>query len=376
VDIDRIIALIEGKSPILRIPLEVEDVLESPQFYRVEVNPLPPTLASGKSGRILNLSTIARRATTDLPAYSGIEISDCTYGPEGVFLTIKKEAPDLVPYVAGTRGTLPVRLGLDPDNQSVEIDLAKAPHLLAAGETGSGKSVFINNLILSLLENNTPDELRMLMVDPKRVELSAYQRIGHLLAPIIHEGEKAVDAFKWLVQQMELRYEKMAGQGARDVSKTDLPRIVVVVDEMADLILSEKDVEEVLVRLAQKGRAAGIHLVLATQYPTRNVVTGLIKANMPVRVSFRLAQGYNSRVVLDRKGAEKLYGKGDGLLLLNGELVRFQGAMATDKQIGLIACRARKQYAQWNPEVRADRETEFVEKLVNILEHVDIYKGK
>jgi S-DNA-T family DNA segregation ATPase FtsK/SpoIIIE len=373
VNIDRTIKLIEEKSLGPRIPLEVEDVLESPQFWRLKVNPLPPKLANGNDGKILSMNTIASRATKDLPVLTGVPISGCNYGPDGMFLVIRKEAPDIVPYTKGVKGVLPIRLGVDPDGKPVEIDLAQAPHLLVAGETGSGKSVFVNSLILSLLENNTPQELRMLMVDPKRVELSAYQRIGHLLAPIITETDKAIATLEWLVTEMNKRYTEMAEAGARNIAQTDMPRIVVVVDELADLIMSDDDVEDLLVKLAQKGRAAGIHLVLATQYPTHEVVTGLLKANMPVRVSFRLAQGYNSRVVLDQSGAEDLYGKGDGLLLLNGELVRFQGAYATDKQIGLIACQARKQYSQWQPEVKSDK-MDTAQQIAEMLSWVDIYK--
>ena len=273
-------------------------------------------------------------------------------------------------------------VGKDIAGQVVVGDLAKMPHLLIAGTTGSGKSVMTNVLISSLLYHNSPSDLKLIIVDPKQVEMAAYEDIPHLLAPVINSTDKALSAMKWAVGEMEKRYTimskervkniidyntKMAEQGGKveiadedgNVQKHDhgkMPYIVVIVDEMADLMMTAgKELEMLIVRIAQKGRAAGIHLVLATQRPEVKVVTGLIKANIPGRIAFAVNNGVDSRVMLDAVGAEKLLGSGDMLFLtteMMGKPRRVQGAFVSDKEIGKITDFLRQQAPpQYNDEV-------------------------
>jgi S-DNA-T family DNA segregation ATPase FtsK/SpoIIIE len=219
------------------------------------------------------------------------------------------------------------------------------PHLLIAGATGSGKSVMVNALITSFLVRATPDELRMILVDPKRVELADYNGIPHLLVPVITEASRAKAALQWCAREMETRYRKFAGASARNIAgynetRVDpldrLPYIVIIVDELADLMMRDgRSVEEPIVMLAQKARATGIHLVLATQRPSVNVVTGLIKANFPSRIAFAMASQIDSRTILDAPGAEDLIGRGD-MLFQPSDLprpIRLQGVFVSDREI-------------------------------------------
>jgi S-DNA-T family DNA segregation ATPase FtsK/SpoIIIE len=239
-------------------------------------------------------------------------------------------------------------LGRDVAGHARATDLAKMPHLLIAGATGSGKSVMVNALISSLLCNATPDEVRMVLVDLKRVELSAYNGLPHLMVPVITEPERAKAALKWAVTEMENRYRRFAGANARNLAgfnegRADpvdrLPYIVIIIDELADLMMREgKNIEEPIVRLAQKARATGIHLVLATQRPSVNVVTGLIKANFPSRIAFAMASQIDSRTILDMPGAEDLIGRGD-MLFQPADVprpIRLQGVYVSDKEIANI----------------------------------------
>jgi S-DNA-T family DNA segregation ATPase FtsK/SpoIIIE len=239
-------------------------------------------------------------------------------------------------------------LGRDVAGHARAADLAKMPHLLIAGATGSGKSVMVNALISSLLCNATPDEVRMVLVDLKRVELSAYNGLPHLMVPVITEPDRAKAALKWAVTEMENRYRRFAGANARNLAgfnetRSDpadrLPYVVIIIDELADLMMREgKNVEEPVVRLAQKARATGIHMVLATQRPSVNVVTGLIKANFPSRIAFAMASQIDSRTILDMPGAEDLIGRGD-MLFQPADLprpIRLQGVFVSDKEIANI----------------------------------------
>ncbi len=264
-------------------------------------------------------------------------------------------------------------VGKDISGHAVIANLAKMPHLLIAGTTGSGKSVMTNTLITSLLYRNAPSDMKLIIVDPKQVEMAQYQDIPHLLTPIITSTEKALSAMKWAVGEMERRYTLMAEEKVKNISdynakianeaesnpdeKTSkMPYIVVVIDEMADLMMmAGKDLEMLIVRIAQKGRAAGIHLVLATQRPEVKVITGLIKANIPGRIAFAVGSQMDSRIMLDQGGAEKLLGKGDMLLLtteMMGKPRRIQGAWASDKDINAVTDFLRTQRPpEYNDEV-------------------------
>ncbi|HSX36734.1 MAG TPA: DNA translocase FtsK 4TM domain-containing protein [Patescibacteria group bacterium] len=238
-------------------------------------------------------------------------------------------------------------IGKDISGSAIVADLAKMPHVLVAGQTGSGKSVMINTILTSLLYRNSPSDLKLILVDPKTVELAPYSDIPHLLAPVITEPEKCISALKWAVAEMERRYRALAEVHKRNIAEYNtvkqeegMPYIVIVIDELADLMMmAARDVEALIVRIAQKARAVGIHLVLATQRPSVDVITGLIKANVPARIAFTTASQVDSRTIIDGIGAEKLLGQGD-MLLLTADMPkpkRIQGALITDEETVKLA---------------------------------------
>lgn len=290
----------------------------------------------------LALSARAIRVQAPVPGkgYIGIEVPN----EAGSLVALR----DVIENEAFQRLKPPVRfaLGEDVAGNAVSADLAGMPHLLIAGATGSGKSVCVNAIICCYLLHNTPDDLRLIMVDPKRVELTGYNGIPHLLAPVVVEMERVVGALQWVLREMDNRYHKLAELGTRNINEYNnkivtsggkkMPRLVVIIDELADLMmLAPEETERAVTRLAQLARATGIHLILATQRPSVDVVTGLIKANIPARIAFAVASGVDSRVILDQPGAERLLGRGDMLFQApdSPAALRLQGAFVSDYEI-------------------------------------------
>ncbi len=286
-----------------------------------------------------SLSTVSVRIVDIIPGKSVIGLEMPNEHREKVVLRDILESARYVQSIS----PMTLVLGKDISGQAVVVDLAKMPHLLVAGTTGSGKSVSLNAMLLSMLYKATPAELRFIMIDPKMLELSIYDGIPHLLTPVITDMKHAANALRWCVAEMDKRYRLMASLGVRNlegynqkVPEAPLPVIVVVVDELADMMMVVgKKVEELIARIAQKARAAGIHLILATQRPSVDVITGLIKANIPTRIAFQVSSRIDSRTILDQQGAEQLLGHGDMLYLPPGAGVptRVHGAYVADDEV-------------------------------------------
>ena len=265
-----------------------------------------------------------------------------------------------------TTHKIPICIGKDISGNIEVIDLSKTPHLLVAGTTGSGKSVFINTLLASLLYKFSPSQLRLILIDPKMLELSVYNDIAHLLTPVVTEPKKAIIALKWVCKEMERRYSMMNEEGTRNLegynqkASEKLPYIVVFIDEMADLMMTAgKEVEHYVQRLAQMARACGIHLVMATQRPSVDIITGSIKANFPSRVSFQVASKYDSRTVLGEIGAEQLLGNGDMLMTKNGaNLIRYQSAFISDNEVNKLIL-----------EIKRSQKVEYLDELDEIIKN-------
>ena len=329
-----------------RIEAKVVEVSVGPTVTRYDMAPGPGVKVSSISNLTndlaLSLAAQGIRMEAPIPGKSAVGIEIPNKEPQPVYLReiLQDERFENFP------SKLAFALGKDIAGEPVVADVARMPHLLIAGATGSGKSVCINTLIASLLYKARPDEVKLLMIDPKVVELSVYNGIPHLLIPVVTDPKKASGALSWAVREMENRYNMFAETGCRDLkgfnlsrSKTgeaELPQIVIIIDELADLMMTCKgEVEESICRLAQKARAAGIHLIVATQRPSVDVITGLIKANIPSRLAFAVSSGTDSRTVLDMQGAEKLLGKGDMLFspMGNNKPMRIQGGFISDKEV-------------------------------------------
>jgi S-DNA-T family DNA segregation ATPase FtsK/SpoIIIE len=326
------------------IGAQIVDVNQGPAVTRFEVQPDPGVkvskIVSIADDIALNLAAQGVRIEAPIPGKSaiGIEVPNAT-----VTSVRLKEIVKINDFQRST-SKLFIALGKDLSGSPIYGDLSKMPHLLIAGTTGSGKSVCINALIISILLRAKPNEVKFIMIDPKRVELSMYDGIPHLLTPVVIESKKAASALKnWVMQEMERRYKLFFESGARNIAgynakigeEEKLPFIVVIIDELADLMMvAASDVESSICRLAQMARATGIHLVVATQRPSVDVITGLIKANIPSRIAFAVATQIDSRVILDSSGAEKLLGRGDMLYSPVGALktVRLQGSFVSDAE--------------------------------------------
>jgi S-DNA-T family DNA segregation ATPase FtsK/SpoIIIE len=365
--------LIEEKLADFNIQVEVVSVSQGPVITRFEIQLAPGT----KVSQITNLAKDLARALLVV----SIRVVEVIAGKSTVGIEIPNEHREIVYFsevlgskvFADSKANIPLGLGHDIAGHPIVADLAKMPHLLVAGTTGSGKSVGVNSMILSMLFQLSPDKLRLIMVDPKMLELSIYEDIPHLLAPVVTDMKEAANALRWCVAEMERRYKLMAAMGVRNVAGFNkkiekaidagapikdpiftpnplypdeeapelepLPFIVIVIDEFADMMMIVgKKVEELIARLAQKARAAGLHLIIATQRPSVDVITGLIKANVPTRIAFQVSSKIDSRTIIDQMGAENLLGHGDMLFLPPGQgyPLRVHGAFVSDNEVHAV----------------------------------------
>jgi S-DNA-T family DNA segregation ATPase FtsK/SpoIIIE len=326
------------------IESKVIDISKGPVITRYELQPAPGV----KVNRITSLSddiALTMKATTvrivaPIPGKSCVGIEVPNADTSMVFLKEILESGEYQKMASSSK--LAMALGKDISGRAVVTDLGDMPHLLIAGTTGSGKTMCVNSLIMSMIYNATPEELKFLMVDPKMVELAIYNGLPHLLCPVVTDAKKVSGALGWVVSEMEARYKMLAKLTVRNIqafnqkSEEKFPYIVVIIDELADLMMiAQEDIENAITRLAQLSRAVGIHMILATQRPSVDVVTGIIKANFPARISFKVASKVDSRTVLDMNGADKLLGKGDMLFLEPGspKPIRAQGTFLTDPEI-------------------------------------------
>ena len=332
------------------VSAKVENVSVGPTITRYELKPAEGTrvskIANLADDIALNLAAETIRIEAPIPGKQAVGIEVPNEKKEAVHLREVIESDEF----ENNKSKLSVALGKDVAGNTVIADIAKMPHVLIAGSTGSGKSVCINSIITSIIYNAKPSEVKLVMVDPKVVELSVYNGIPHLLIPVVTDPKKAAGALAWAVIEMDDRYNKFAQKGVRDLKgynkaiekeneNAKLPQIVIIIDELADLMMvAAKDVEEAICRLAQKARAAGMHLVIATQRPSVDVITGLIKANVPSRIAFAVSSQIDSRTILDCTGAEKLLGKGDMLFYPVGSTKpqRVQGAFVSDDEVEKI----------------------------------------
>ena len=331
-----------------KVKASILNACHGPAVTRYEVKPAPGVKVSKITGLAddiaLNMAASAVRIE-QIPGKAAIGIEVPNQELESVQLREVLENPAF----AAAKSRLTVGLGKDISGQAIFADLAKMPHLLVAGATGSGKSVCINTLITSILFKAKPTEVKFILIDPKMVELSVYNDIPHLMVPVVTDAKKAASVLNWAVQEMEKRYGLIAQAGVRNMDgynnqfeeepEKKLPSIVIIIDELADLMMvAPHDVEDAICRIAQKARAAGIYLVLATQRPSVNVITGVIKANIPSRISFAVTSQIDSRTILDASGAEKLLGKGDMLFKPQeaNKATRIQGAFVSDKEVELL----------------------------------------
>ena len=338
------------------VSAKVENVSVGPAITRYELKPAEGVrvskIANLADDIALNLAAETIRIEAPIPGKQAVGIEVPNKEKESVHLREVLESDEF----KNNKSKLTVALGRDVAGEIELADIAKMPHVLIAGATGSGKSVCINTIISSIIYNAKPSEVKLVMVDPKVVELSVYNGIPHLLIPVVTDPKKAAGALAWAVQEMDDRYNKFATKGVRDLKGYNkaiekeggvakLPQIVIIVDELADLMMvAAKDVEEAICRLAQKARAAGMHLVIATQRPSVDVITGLIKANIPSRIAFAVSSQVDSRTILDTVGAEKLLGKGDMLYFPSGapKPLRVQGAFVSDEEVEKIVAFIKK----------------------------------
>lgn len=350
-------AVLEETLRSFGIEAKVGDVNSGPTITSFEVHPSigvkVQKIKALENDIALNMQAKSIRIVAPIPGKAAVGVEIPALHPQEVSF---KEM--LLQYQKKRKASIPVLLGKAINGDWVFSDLAKMPHCLIAGATGSGKSVCVNTIVMSIVMNARPEQVKLLMVDPKKVELSGYSRLPHMIAPVITEAHGAYAALQWLVKEMQVRYEILKQLGLRNITAFNnrkankdleaslsipvpeqMPFIVGVIDEFADLMMvSSADIETPIARIAQMARAVGIHLILATQRPSREVITGIIKANIPTRISFKVASRVNSQIILDDTGAESLLGNGDLLFLPPGtsQLVRAQGAYISDEDINRV----------------------------------------
>ncbi len=334
------------------VKVEVTNVSKGPSVTRYELQPEMGTKVSRITGLAddikLNMAAADIRIEAPIPGKAAVGIEIPNEGRDSVCLKELLMSKELKNH----KSNLAFPAGKDIAGKVVVADIAKMPHMLIAGTPGSGKSVFTNSILMSILYRTTPEEVRLIVIDPKVVEFQVYNKIPHLLYDVVTDPKKAAGILNWAVAEMTSRYNKFAKAGARDIGSYNakvengqkdgeeplekMPQILIVIDELADLMMvAAKEVEEAICRLAQLARAAGIHMVIATQRPSVDVITGLIKANIPSRVALTVASGTDSRTIIDMNGAEKLLGNGDMLFYPAGYVkpVRVQGAYVSDEEI-------------------------------------------
>jgi S-DNA-T family DNA segregation ATPase FtsK/SpoIIIE len=362
------------------VEAKVTNAVTGPRITRLEVVPSPGVrldkITSLESNIKLDLKAESIRILAPIPGKDavGIEIPNKISSPVSLTGLLTSQPWKKASF------EIPVALGKNVSGEPIITDLARAPHLLIAGSTGSGKSVCINTLIMSLLYRFTPEELRLILVDPKVVEFEVYKKLPHLITPIVNDPRKVPVALRWAINEMEKRYKLLAKVKVKNLeafnSRPDtaemlddddtpipqkLPFVVIIIDELADIMMVARgDVETSICRIAQKARAVGIHLVLATQRPSKEIITGVIKANLPTRIAFRVSSMIDSRVILDQNGAETLLGRGDMLFIPPGsaKLERIQGAMLSDKEIERISAYCAEQMEQrFDDKVVAEEES-------------------
>lgn len=353
------VEIIEHTLESFGAPAKVVEINQGPTVTQFGVEPQFIEQRSGRRTKVKvgKISSLADDLALALAAHS-VRVQAPVPGRGYVGLEVPNTQKALVslrdvmesPAYTRIRSPLRIGLGQNVSGQAIAADLAKMPHMLIAGATGSGKSVCVNGLIACLLLQNTPEDLRMVMIDPKRVELTGYNGVPHLVAPVVVDMERVIGTLQWALREMDTRYQKLAQVGARNIldynkkiEKEDvqkMPYVVIVIDELADLMMvSPEDTERSITRLAQMSRATGIHMIIATQRPSVDVVTGLIKANFPARIAFAVASGIDSRVILDTTGAERLLGQGDMLFQSPdaGAPIRLQGSYVSDGELtGII----------------------------------------
>lgn len=349
---------LEEKKQLLELTLanfnvqaKVIGMTKGPSVTRFEIQPDPGVKVSKVTGLTddikLSLAANDIRMEAPIPGKNAIGIEVPNDVSEPVVIREVLRSPEF----QKNPSPLTVAMGLDIAGQSIVTDLQKMPHGLIAGATGSGKSVCINSILISLMFKASPDQVKLMLIDPKMVELTPYNDIPHLVTPVITDAKQATFALKWAVEEMERRYELFVQTGVRDIKKYNqihksedqsevaMPYIVIIIDELADLMMvAAHDVEEAICRIAQKARACGIHLLVATQRPSVDVITGLIKANIPTRIAFSVSSQADSRTIIDSAGAERLLGKGDMLLYENGSSkpLRVQGNFVSDEEIDRV----------------------------------------